>query len=414
MAAAGSNLRRVWPDQGVTRIPYFVYEDAELYEAEQELVFRGPAWNYLCLEIDIPAAGDYITNQIGDTPVIVVRGADGGVRALVNRCAHKGAMICYAPSGNVAALTCPYHNWVYDFDGKLQSVAFRHGVGGQGGMPADFALTDHSLVPLRVATIRGLVFGSFSPAAAPLEEFLGARLVAHVERTLNRPYRILGRCSQTMHCNWKLYAENSRDTYHPSLLHSFATMFKLNRLSAEGGIEMDDAGWHHLVFARRHTDQASADYDAAALRANDVGCALADPRLIEDWVEWDDGITNSIMTLFPCLNLQQSLNTVAIRQMVPRGPLESELFWTFLGFADDDEQKTQIRLRQSNLFGPAGFISLEDGAIGEFVQKAVRGEREQMAVVEMGGRDVGPSPKTRTTETSVRGFWRTYRRFMSI
>ncbi len=238
-------------------------------------------------------------------------------------------MICYQPSGHVAALTCPYHNWIYDFDGKLKSVAFRHGVRGQGGMPADFDLAEHSLVPLKVATIRGMIFGSFEPTVMPLEEFLGARLVTHVERTLNRPYRILGRCSQTMRCNWKLYAENSRDTYHPSLLHSFATMFKLNRLSAEGGIEMDEAGLHHLVFARRHTDNSSAEYDSAALRANEVGYALADPRLIEDWIEWDDGITNSIMTLFPCLNLQQSLNTVAVRQMVPRGSFESELFWTF-------------------------------------------------------------------------------------
>jgi hypothetical protein len=73
-------------------------------------------------------------------------------------------------------------------------------------------------------------------------------------------------------------------------------MFKLNRLSAEGGIAMDEAGWHHLVYARRHTDTTSADYDNAALRANEVGYALADPRLIEDWGEWDDGITNSIVT----------------------------------------------------------------------------------------------------------------------
>jgi len=411
---AGLNSQYAWPEEGVTRVPYFVYEDAELYQAEQELIFRGPVWNYIGLEVEIPSVGDYITNQIGDTPVIAVRDPDGSIKAVVNRCAHKGSMICYQPAGNVSALTCPYHNWVYDFSGKLQSVAFRHGVRGEGGMPADFDLAEHSLVPLRVATLRGMIFGSFSQAVIPLEQFLGSRLTAHVERTLDRPYRILGRCSQTMHCNWKLYAENSRDTYHPSLLHSFATMFKLNRLSAEGGIEMDEAGWHHLVFARRHTDAVSTDYDRAALRANDVGYSLADPRLIEDWVEWDDGITNSIMTLFPCLNLQQSLNTVAIRQMVPRGPFESELFWTFLGFTEDDERKTQIRLRQSNLFGPAGFISLEDGAIGEFVQKAIRGEREQMAVVEMGGREVGPSPKTRTTETSVRGFWRTYRRFMNL
>jgi anthranilate 1,2-dioxygenase large subunit/terephthalate 1,2-dioxygenase oxygenase component alpha subunit len=412
--ADGSNSRYAWPDEGVTRVPYVVYEDADLYAAEQELIFRGPVWNYIGLEIDIPAAGDYITNWIGDTPVIVVRDPDGSVKAVVNRCAHKGSMICYRPAGNVSMLTCPYHNWVYDFDGTLQSVAFRHGVRGEGGMPTDFDLSRHSLVRLKVATIRGVIFASFDPAVMPLEEFLGARLTAHVERTLNRQYRILGRCSQTMHCNWKLYAENSRDTYHPSLLHSFATMFRLNRLSAEGGIEMDEAGWHHLVFARRHTDAVSADYDRATLRANDVGYTLADPRLIEDWIEWDDGITNSIMTLFPCLNLQQSLNTVAIRQMVPKGPFESELFWTFLGFAEDDDRKTRIRLRQSNLFGPAGFISLEDGAIGEFVQRAVRGEREQNAVVEMGGHEVGPSPKTRTTETSVRGFWRTYRSFMNL
>jgi phenylpropionate dioxygenase-like ring-hydroxylating dioxygenase large terminal subunit len=412
--AAGNNSHHAWPDDGVTRVPYFVYEDADLYQAEQELIFRGPVWNYLGLEVEIPSPGDYLTTQVGDTPVIAVRAGDGSVKAVVNRCAHKGSMICYRPSGNIPALTCPYHNWVYDFDGRLQSVAFHHGVRGQGGMPEDFDLRRHSLVRLKVATLRGMIFGSFVADEGPLESFLGARLVRHVERTLNRPYRILGRCSQTMHCNWKLYAENSRDTYHPSLLHSFATMFKLNRLSAEGGIDMDEAGWHHLVFARRHTDQASSDYDAATLRANEVGYALADSRLIEDWLEWDDGITNSIMTLFPCLNLQQSLNTVAIRQMVPRGPFESELFWTFLGFCDDDERQTRIRLRQSNLFGPAGFISLEDGAIGEFVQKAIRGEREQTAVVEMGGREVGPSPKTRTTETSVRGFWRTYRRFMKL
>ena len=65
-------------------------------------------------------------------------------------------------------------------------------------------------------------------------------------------------------------------------------------------------------------------------------------------------------------------------------------------------------------FGPAGLISLEDGAIGEFVQKAIRGASERTTVIEMGGREVGPSPNTRTTETSVRGFWRTYRTFMNI
>src|ERR1700704_3277844 len=118
----GRNSQRAWPDDGVTRVPYFVYEDAELYQEEQERIFRGPVWNYLGLEIEIPEPGDYITNQVGDTPVIVVRAEDGAIKAVVNRCAHKGSMICYQPSGHVTALTCPYHNWIYDFDGKLKSV----------------------------------------------------------------------------------------------------------------------------------------------------------------------------------------------------------------------------------------------------------------------------------------------------
>jgi len=88
-------------------------------------------------------------------------------------------------------------------------------VRGQGGMPPDFDLSEHPLIRLRVAMIRGMIFGPFAQSMLPLEAFLGSRLVAHIERTLDRPYRILGRCSQMMRCNWKLYAENSRDTYHP-------------------------------------------------------------------------------------------------------------------------------------------------------------------------------------------------------
>ena len=115
-----TNSRHAWPDEGVTRVSYFVYEDADLYEDEQRLIFRGPVWNYLGLEIEIPTAGDYITSHVGDTPVIVLRREDGNISAVVNRCAHKGSMICYQPAGHVSELTCPYHNWVYDFDANLQ------------------------------------------------------------------------------------------------------------------------------------------------------------------------------------------------------------------------------------------------------------------------------------------------------
>jgi phenylpropionate dioxygenase-like ring-hydroxylating dioxygenase large terminal subunit len=91
-------------------------------------------WNFLCLECEIPKPGDYKTTFVGDTPIIVARAQDGTVSALVNRCAHKGALVCYKQRGNVQEFNCVYHNWTYDLKGGLTGVAFRKGVGGKGGV----------------------------------------------------------------------------------------------------------------------------------------------------------------------------------------------------------------------------------------------------------------------------------------
>ena len=94
----------------------------------------------------------------------MVRDADGAINAMVNRCAHKGALVCYKPRGNARELTCVYHNWVYDLAGNLNGVAFKRGVGGKGGLREDFDQTRHGLERLRVEIYRGLVFGTFSAA----------------------------------------------------------------------------------------------------------------------------------------------------------------------------------------------------------------------------------------------------------
>ena len=82
-----------WPAQGVTRVPFRLFSDEEIYQLEQEKIFRGPVWNYVCLEAEIPNAGDYKTSFVGEIPVIVTRNHDGAVHVMVNRCAHKGALV---------------------------------------------------------------------------------------------------------------------------------------------------------------------------------------------------------------------------------------------------------------------------------------------------------------------------------
>src|ERR1700691_867699 len=80
-----------WPAEGVSRAPYRVMSDPEIYALEQERIFRGPVWNYLCLEAELPEPGSFRTAAIGDTPILVARNKDGVIGAMVNRCAHKGA-----------------------------------------------------------------------------------------------------------------------------------------------------------------------------------------------------------------------------------------------------------------------------------------------------------------------------------
>jgi len=405
-----------WPAEGYTRVPLNVFTDPGIYQWEQDLIFRGRTWSFLGLEVEIPNPGDYITNRVGDTPVIVVRKADGSVNALVNRCIHKGSIICHQPKGTrerAHNFVCPYHNWIYDFDGNLKTIAFEKGIQDKGGMPADFDKSQHRLIRLRVETIKGLIFGTFADDTPPLREYLGPVMVEHLERTLYGKMKILGRYSQMMHNNWKLYIENSRDNYHPSLLHAFFSTFKLNRLSAEGGTHQDDKSWHHITFTKRYTDKGDAAYDSGMIRAQKEDYGLKDPSLIDQWMEYPDQITNAIQSIFPGFVLHQILNSLGTRQIITHGPKDCELVWTLLGFEEDTPEQTAVRIKQANLVGPAGLVSMEDGAIGGFVQKGIAGDLDGVAILEMGGRGVGGMP-TRATETSVRGFWKVYRELMDV
>ena len=128
--------------------------------------------------------------------------------------------------------------------------------------------------------------------------------------------------------------------------------------------------------------------------------------------EYDDGVTLQILSVFPGFVLQQIQNCLAVRQVLPKGVERTELNWTYIGYTDDTpEQRTRAAEAARTWSGPAGFISMEDGAVGGFVQRGIAGARGLDAVVEMGGDDAGSS-EGRATEASVRGFWKAYRQHM--
>lgn len=401
-----------WPDEGLTRVPYHIYAGDDLYRAEQQRIFRGPTWNYLCLACEIPAPGDWVTSFVGDTPVIVTRDKDGAIHAMENRCSHRGALVCLEKRGNDPFLTCVYHCWSYRLDGRLRGVAFERGIEGKGGLPADFDKGAWNLRTLRVAEFCGLVFGTCDAATPPLEDHLGEEIVGHIRRILPKPLVLLGVNRQYLNNNWKIYGENLRDSYHASLLHTFFNTFKLNRLSQEGGIVVSPDGGHHLSYGKRKTLKDDAEYAKAEIHSSHDDFALSDPSLLDVVDEDGLGISTNILSVFPSVGLQKHYNSIAVRHVLPKGPGETELIWNYVGFADDDADMTARRVKQANLVGPAGYISMEDGCIGEFVQRGIAGSEGEISIVEMGGGGT-ESQDGRATEVSIRGFWKAYRRLMA-
>ena len=401
-----------WPP-GITRVPFWLYQDADVLRAEQRKIYEGPVWHFLCLEVDIENQGDYRTTFLGEMPVIVVRGEAGAIHGFENRCAHRGALIAFEDSGNVKDFTCAYHAWRYDLQGNLCSIAFQRGVNGKGGMPPEFQMREHGPRKLRVDTIGGLVFGTLDPAAPTLEEFLSPEIAAKIRRVYNRKLEVIGRFTQFLPNNWKMYAENTRDTYHASLLHLFFTTFKITRFDQAGGVTISPDGAHHASATIGKGIETQSVYKDQGLRSDSEDFKLRDDRFLASVAEFGDDIQLQNVSLFPVTMLQQLYNSIAVRQTVPRGVDGMDLNWIFLGYADDTPEIRKMRLRQANQAGPAGYVSMEDGCIGGFVQRGAAAAPEEIAIVEMGGYEA-ESQNTRATEASVRGFWKNYRRLMDI
>jgi anthranilate 1,2-dioxygenase large subunit/terephthalate 1,2-dioxygenase oxygenase component alpha subunit len=400
----------VWPP-GLTRVPYWVYRDPAVARDEQSLLFEGPAWHFLCLEIDVAETGAWRSTMIGAMPVVVARAENGDVVAFENRCAHRGSLICLDDGGTAKDFQCVYHAWRYDLRGNLTSVAFRRGVNGKGGMGEDFRLDEHGPRKLRTAVLCGLVFATLAPDAPDIETYIGPEVLVRLRRVLHKKLEVIGRFTQQLPCNWKLYMENVRDTYHASLLHTFFTTFRITRLSQGGGVMVGENGVAHASTTLAAVTGPDDAY--AGMRTDNQGFQLQDPSFMNAVAEFNDAINVQILSVFPGFILQQIHNALAVRQIVPRGVDSMDLHWTYLGFADDTPELRSMRLKQANLAGPAGFVSMEDGAVGGFVQRGIAAADRETSVVEMGGA-TADGAETRATEASVRGFWKAWRTQMGV
>jgi salicylate 5-hydroxylase large subunit len=435
-----------WAGTGSSRVPFWVYTDPQVYARELERIFYGPHWCYVGLEVEIPNVGDFKLTSVGERQVILVRDrvvrkagadsgfpADHGIRVVENRCAHRGVRFCQQPHGNARSFVCPYHQWTYKLDGSLAGLPFKDGVPAtdeegnacvHGGMPAGFDVKQHGLTKLRVAVLHGLVFATFSAEAGPIEAYLGPRILPWLDRIFaGRKLTLLGYNRQRIPGNWKLMMENIKDPYHPGLLHTWFVTFGLWRADQSSRMVMDEQGRHAVMVSRRNEggENKAVTQGVTSFKAD---MALADTRLLdvvpEPWWRIADPsnpgreITPSVtmITLFPSLVIQQQVNSLSTRHIVPDGEGSFDFVWTHFGFADDSAEMTRRRLRQANLFGPAGFVSADDGEVIAFSQDGFRQwGADGETLCELGGTDC-EGTEHMVTETLIRSMYAYWRKVM--
>lgn len=196
-------------------LPRAFYIDDAVFDADIRHVF-GQQWLFVAASAEFDRAGRFATLRIGDYSIIVIRGADGDIRAFHNTCRHRGSRLCSARSGTAPKLVCPYHQWTYELDGQLLFAR---------DMGPDFDRSDHGLKPVHCRTVAGMVFVCLADEPPDITELIqeSGRFIG--PHSLER-LKVAHQSTIVEEANWKLVLENNRECYHcagahPALCRSF-------------------------------------------------------------------------------------------------------------------------------------------------------------------------------------------------
>ena len=400
------------------RIHASLYTDPRIFDDEMERIFRR-GWVFVGHDSEIPATGDFVTRRLGTEPVIMVRGADGSVSVLVNRCMHRGTMVCAADRGHARTFTCPYHGWTYDLSGTLLGVPY------PGGYAA-FDKSTHGLTRApRVASYRGFVFASLSPTGTSLSEHLGiaTRLidrscdlspVGEIELTAGW---VKHRCA----ANWKALPENDSDGYHLGFVHRSLFMTVRSqyqhvvgdekaikavvRDSGNGHMEIDWSPGYQGPFEwlGGASGTAVADFVAALERRD--GPELARRRILEGPAH---------VLIFPNLFLGET--NIAIVEPVS---VEECVHWHTPMFLKGAPQLNSRLLRMAEAgMGPASFLMPEDLTVAARNQLGLHARAAPWLELDRGLNRERVDSEGRTVshvtdETTNRALWKHYRTVMT-
>jgi phenylpropionate dioxygenase-like ring-hydroxylating dioxygenase large terminal subunit len=189
-------------------MPPGVYTSQAFLALELENIFQ-LEWHCIGRDRELPTTGDYLTLEIADEPILVIRDDAGAVRAFSNVCRHRMSRLLDG-SGCATRITCPYHAWTYDLDGRLVAAPF---------MGKDFEMTTYRLPELPVEVWEGWIYVALNDRAPPLGQRLEGLRKALANYRMS-DYEPLFRVDECWDTNWKCLVENFIDAYHLFKVHA--------------------------------------------------------------------------------------------------------------------------------------------------------------------------------------------------
>lgn len=278
------------------------YTDPSLYLAETVRVLRAD-WLYLCRADELPEPGDYLTLEVLDEPLVVVRGDDGAVRVLSNVCRHRGSPVALG-AGNAKRFVCPYHAWSYARDGALVSAPR---MARDRVEKKSCGLPEH-----RSETWMGFVYVNLDGAAEPLSPRLAplaSRLAPYETETMRHVHT----AEELWRTNWKTLVENFMEAYHLSVVHTKT----LHDVTPTGLSKKFEGGPVFSGYLANYPDSAPARGAGAP------GLSAEERR------------RSTLFSVFPCHVASQSASLLASYALLPEGPDQVRVRWSLSVRADD-------------------------------------------------------------------------------
>jgi len=355
------------PEHGMYRARRDVFTDPDLFELEMKYIFEGN-WIYLAHESQLAANNDYLTMFMGRQPVIISRDRKGQLHAVLNACAHRGAMVCRRNKDNRSTWTCPFHGWTYSNDGRLLKVKEAKGAGYPESFNKDGS---HDMVKVpRFESYRGFLFGSLNPDVLPLEQHLGdtTKLIdLMVDASPEGELEVLkGASTYTYDGNWKVQAENGADGYHVASTHWNYAATTARRQSGESATEtraMDAGSYgktrggfyafdhgHVLLWTTRSNPEDEPLYERRQELIEQYGQAKAD---------WMISVARNLC-IYPNLYLMDALSS-QIRHFNPVSVDQTEVTIYCVAPKGETAEMREGRLRQyEDFYNASGMATPDD------------------------------------------------------